>query len=298
MLRKLRFLASYPRSGNTWTRLVLLSLLRQRGLVPVADDVHNIGVHLPWDATPVYARKFLHKALDQLTPPEIAELRPRLHRWLAQKRNIQPYVKTHAFYGAAYGHPTFDQSVFGGAVYLLRNPLEVAPSLAKHFSFTVDEAIQIMNTPLYVAKGHEGGMPEPWGGWSINVRSWVDLREGRVVVVRYEDLVAKPEAEFAKILSYLHFDVREEELRTAIADTSLDRLETLEQSGRFLNPSKKSERFFGVGARQSFTNKLTPEQARQIVVAHASLMDRFGYLDDSALDFAGLSRDEALASAR
>lgn len=298
MLRKLRFLASYPRSGNTWTRLLLLSLLRQRGVVPASDDVRDIGKHLPWDTTPAYARMFVDKAPDQLTPPEIAELRPRLHRWLARQVNSQPYVKTHSFYGVAYGHPTFDQSVFGGAVYILRNPLDVAPSLAKHFSYSVDHAIRVMNEPLYVASGHEGGMPEPWGGWSTNVRSWVDLSGGRVVTIRYEDLVASPENEFARVLSHLGLGATEDEIRLAVAETSLDRLESLEQSGKFRNPSKQSERFFGVGARHDFTKKLTPEQARAIVLAHGPVMDRFGYLDETALSFAGLARDEVLASAR
>lgn len=297
MLRKLRFLASYPRSGNTWTRLLLLSLLRQRGVVPAADDVRDIGKHLPWDTTPAYARMFVDKAPDQLTPPEIAELRPRLHRWLARRSHAQPYIKTHSFYGVAYGHPTFDQSVFGGAVYLIRNPLDVAPSLAKHFSYSVDRAILVMNEPLYVAEGHEGGMPEPWGSWSINARSWVDLSGGRVVTVRYEDLVGRPEDEFGRILSHLGLAASADEISTAVAETSLDRLESLEQSGKFRNPSKKSERFFGVGARHDFTKKLTPEQARTIILAHAPVMERFGYLDEVALGFAGLSREEALASA-
>ena len=298
MLRKLRFLASYPRSGNTWTRLLLLSFLRRRGVVPAADDVRDIGKHLPWDTTTAYARMFVDKAPEELTPPEIAELRPKLHRWLARQQTLQPYVKTHSFYGVAYGHPTFDQSVFGGAVYLIRNPLDVAPSLAKHFSYPVDNAIAVMGERLYVASGHDRGMPEPWGSWSINGRSWVDLSGGRVVVVRYEDLVAEPESQFARVLAHLELQATEVEVRAAVADTSLDRLEKLEQTGKFRNPSKQSERFFGVGARHDFTKKLTPEQARAIILAHGLVMERFGYLDEVALDFAGMSREQALASAR
>ncbi len=100
------------------------------------------------------------------------------------------------------------------------------------------------------------------------------------------------------MLAHLGLAASVEEIHLAVAETGLERLEQLEQTGKFQNPSKQSERFFGVGARHDFTKKLTPEQARVITLAHGPVMERFGYLDAVALDFAGLSREEALAGAR
>ena len=297
-LRPLYFVASYPRSGNTWVRAFFFALMRETGsLVSIMSDLKNIDDLLPWDIVPRFVGSAIGRGTEFMTLRDMAEARPKVHRWFAEHFYVRPIIKSHAMFAVIHGHNTFPTDLAWEATYLIRNPLEVAPSLAKLRGWTIPHAIDVMATRSLTIGAHKGGAPEPWGNWSQNVISWMTTPK-RVPIMRFEDFIASPTKQFEALANHAGFQATRSQIADAVAAVSLEQLEKLERAPGFRSPSRNPEAFFGGGVRQRYTDKLSPEQARSIIGSHAVLMNKFGYLDDEALRYAGIGRDEALTSSR
>src|SRR5689334_10323162 len=126
-MQRLYFIASYPRSGNTWVRAFLYELLRRQGVFAAsAGDLRPLDRYLPSDAAPMFYSRLTGLGPASITPAIAAATRSKVHRLLAETVTAPLYVKTHAAYGRFNGQPTINVDVARGAVYLVRNPRDVA----------------------------------------------------------------------------------------------------------------------------------------------------------------------------
>ena len=73
-----------------------------------------------------------------------ARLRPAVHRYLTQRSPNSVFVKTHNFLGEDSGVPLLTMECTVGAIYIVRNPLDVAVSFSWYFGKTVDESLALM----------------------------------------------------------------------------------------------------------------------------------------------------------
>jgi hypothetical protein len=202
-------------------------------------------------------------------------------------------VKTHAFFGTQEGVPTIDTGSFGAAVYLVRNPLDVLPSLAKHLGRSLHETCNLMTqNTVMPASTQDVRVSEPWNDWSSNVRSWTDPGPPRLLVVKYEDLRASPKHILGRIARRLGLNPSDAQLNRACEDTALGRLQEAEATGEFKSPTANPDQFFGGGADISYQEKIGAEEARRLILAHGALMSRFGYISDADIGFAGLTSKE------
>jgi hypothetical protein len=121
------WLASYPKSGNTWTRSFLHNLLAiMRG---EAEDAWDINQMNEFSTSSQSTRKFEElsgKSWQDIEPEEIAALRGRVQELTLDASDGLIFNKTHNALMADRGYPTINFAVTTGAVYILRNPLEVA----------------------------------------------------------------------------------------------------------------------------------------------------------------------------
>ena len=201
--RKFVWLASYPKSGNTWLRVFLANLIRG-GNEPV--DINQLDVLAASDRSLFDASTGL--ASSDLTPAEIARLRPGVFRVASRHpssaRRVGPLlIKTHeAFVLGPDGEPLFPPAVTRAAVYIVRNPLDVAVSLSYHTGKTPMESVKTMNDDDLVVRRQAIGcstrLPEFWSSWSGNVRSWISLDDLPLTVIRYEDMKEHPVETFMK----------------------------------------------------------------------------------------------------
>ena len=139
---------------------------------------------------------------------EIDELRPRVYEAIAGDSIDQRWIKVHDAYTLTRaGDPLFGRNLPCAAVYLVRDPRDVAKSLSYHMNTTVDDAIKLMNTKDgALCSGRKGPGPQlrqKLTGWSGHVRSWLDQTNVPVHLVRYEDLIAEPVARFGAALNSL-----------------------------------------------------------------------------------------------
>jgi aryl sulfotransferase len=274
----LYWLASYPKSGNTWLRLLLQSYLAGGAAV----DINAIAMGAGLSDQRAQFDEAIGVAASDLTHAEILAWQGLgLRAWL-QKFNQAVYVKTHGVYTptSLCGSPSVAEVTLG-AIYLLRDPRDVALSLARHIDQGVDVAITLMGTPDKTMNRSRSylkpRLPETWGSWSQNVEGWLAPRALPVHVVRYEALRAAPQAALLGILTALQLPIDLDAIQAAIAATDLAGLRAQEAAKGFTE-GFGAQAFFGEGRVQGWCDRLTPPQVARIEADHGPMMARFGYL--------------------
>lgn len=269
------WLASYPKSGNTWMRIFLLNLLRDKD-EPL--DINKMAALSPMDSARVWYEPFARGPIDQLSEPEIARLIPQGHKRITELRPDPILVKTHNFFGNWHGVPLHTADVSAGAIYIVRNPLDVAISVRGHFGMTdLDRAIRYIANENMGARMTPERIPEFYRSWSGHVRSWTERPNPKTLVVKYEDLVAAPEVHFARVVKALGIPANEKQIERAIRFSSFERLQKQEAEQGFIERAEKSESFFRGGKSGAWRDMLSPQQIRRIVADHRQQMVRFGY---------------------
>ena len=141
------WLSSYPKSGNTWFRIFLANLLKlskENQPIYLNHVDHLINDHITTQKTWVNEACGFDTA--HLTDDELDALMPALYARHNEQQTTITYHKTHRAYSyIGEQQPLMPLDKCVGALYFIRNPLDVAISLANHFSFSVDDAINMMS---------------------------------------------------------------------------------------------------------------------------------------------------------
>jgi len=274
------WIASYPKSGNTWLRVFLYHLMRITGGHPREEDEINKLDRASTYEGRLYGlfEEFLGKPLATASRGEVAIVRPQVHAAIAQRIDALALVKTHNVLGSLGGIPTVNTAVSAGTVYVVRDPRDIALSLASHLGTSTDQAIAAMGTKGYKTDNTEQTAFEIWGSWSEHVFSWTAQPHEAVLVVRYEDLLADPLKHFTTIVEHLGQRPNPEQLAEAIDLSTFDKLQAAEAEGDFRERSERAERFFRQGRAGEWREKLSEDQVQRIVDTHHEQMRRFGYL--------------------
>ncbi len=271
------WVASYPKSGNTWLRIFLLNLFAG-GHEPV--PLSQVSRMSTGDTVLDWYRAVDARDPADWTTAEVAQLRLAAQRHLAGLKDDSIFVKTHAALVPMAGQPPFDMTVSGGAVYIVRNPLDIAPSYARHLGLGLDEIIEIMATPDHMLPRTQGLAEFIQGGWSQNVASWTARPSPAIHVVRYEDMVVATQASFAAICAFLHLETTRERLKAALDHAALPTLTRLEGEQGFSERTTSQARFFGEGGVDAWKTALSPAQVERVVTRHRAQMARFGYVPE------------------
>lgn len=275
------WLASYPKSGNTWFRAFLYNY-QQNGDTPA--DINEIAT-----GNIASARGWLDEILGfdtaDLSPDELERLRPEVYRWSKQGDEVG-YHKIHdAYLYADDGTPLVSKEGTLGAVYIVRNPLDVAPSAANHWNCSLDEAITRMGksemTLARSRKAMASQVRQRLLTWSDHVLSWVDAPELKCLAIRYEDMLNEPQATFTRALEFLEIDVEKERVEKAIRFSDFSELSRQEAEKGFRERPANTERFFRQGKSGDWRSKLNAAQITKVVADHYEVMRRFAYLDEN-----------------
>jgi hypothetical protein len=281
-MNKIYWLASYPKSGNTWVRIFLTNYLGEEERP--ADINHLKGGPIASDRE-VFDRWAGVEASD-LTLDEIADLRPHVYHQMAVHINHPLYIKVHdACTRNSEGDLLFPPDVTGGVLYLIRNPLDVAVSYAHHAGRTLEKTVEGMCEPNgYMFEKPERlspQLPQRLLSWGAHVRSWVDESGMPVTVIRYEDMLAQPEGSFGLIVNALELNLDHERFSKAIMFSRFAGIRDQERQAGFKEKTMRADApFFRQGRAGNWRSELIPELAERIIVTQRDVMQRFGYLDD------------------
>ena len=218
------------------------------------------------------------RKISELSRQDIARLRPKVHAALTEAHPDSVFTKTHNMLGDSEGVPLINLECTVGAIYILRNPLDVCLSLADHAGIAIDQAIELMANPQGGSDTDPINVYEVYGSWSMHVRSWTQEARPGLIWVRYEDLLAKPAKSFGRVAKFLDLSPSRERLQKAMQFSSFRVLSNQESRTGFRERSQHAERFFRVGRAGQWRKILTPTQVDAVVAAHTEQMRRFDYL--------------------
>lgn len=270
------WLASYPKSGNTWMRAFLANLILD---APEPLPLKRIGEACPSEPAEVWFRPFAKGKVADLKAREVAALRTKAQeRVVSLNKNVVP-MKTHSYLGEDCGKPIISMTATYGAIYIIRDPRDVAVSAADHFGKTLDGMIEMMADPLAIAMPMPGTIVhELQSSWSNHVESWTKWNHPGIFVVRYEDLLADPLDQFGRVARRFRITTDPARIRKAVEFCSFKQLQKMEAEQGFVERSMHSAKFFRAGQSGGWQDKLTAEQVKRIETDHAAQMKRFGYL--------------------
>lgn len=271
------WLASYPKSGNTWVRAFLANLLSGEDK-PV--HVNRLPGFAFGDHQGHYYAALAGRPFDQLSDAETLRLRPAVQRAIARSRQGDVFVKTHNALGLHDGVPTIAADVTGAFVYVVRNPLDLVVSYAHHYGIAIELAIEQMGSSTNHIVREAATVSQLLGSWSDHVRSWLMPPPQGVahLVMRYEDISANPRKAFTRLVRFLKLPANAGRIDLAERFSRFKVLADQEATDGFVERPAAAERFFREGRKGGWRGALSSEQAERLVADHREVMSALDYL--------------------
>ena len=276
------WLASYPKSGNTWVRVLLTNYARD---VETPAEINKLDTSAIASSR-TWFDEWAGIEASALDDEVIERLRPDVYRCMAREERQTIYMKVHdAWSRTDAGEGLFPPDVTAGVVYILLNPLDMAASCAHHWGLDQEPAVANLCDPQYTISRSLGGMADQLrqrlGSWTTHVKSWLDESDLPVHLVRYEDLRHDPVAAFGGVVRFCGLPQEEDRVRKAVAFSSFDELQRQEREKGFNERSVKAPGgFFRRGEAGSWREELPQHLVQQLIDVHGETMRRFGYLDE------------------
>jgi aryl sulfotransferase len=285
------WLASYPKSGNTWFRMLVANLSAKDMPVDINDLPERGGItsaRAPFDHLTLIDSGLL-------THDEIDCLRPRVYEALARDAEDDEYdtrpeapavrfVKVHdAYTHTPNGEPLLaGRAGADGTILIERDPRDVAPSLANHNRTDIERAIGLMNDLQGGRSASPGRLHDQFRqllpSWSGHVASWLDQTDLAVHLIRYEDMLANTRGTFGRALEFAGVAANDDQVRRAVAFAAFAELRRQEEERGFREtPQPPGGLFFRRGEVGAWRDELTADQIARIEAAHAPMMRRLGY---------------------
>lgn len=275
------WLASYPKSGNTWFRTFLTNYQRD------AEEPADINA---LNRTPIASARgiiddFLGVGTSELTQRDIDNVRRKVYEQLSNNLDHNIYMKIHDSYHLSQRK----EALFGGegikgALYLLRNPLDVCVSFANHNSITPSQMVPLMNREQYsLARSFNGlnNQVRQWlKSWKGHALSWIDQKDIPVKVIRYEDMKQKPYETFMEAVNFLELPYEPARLKKAIDYAQFEKLQKQEEEKSFREKPSQCGAFFRKGKVGSWREVLSVDEVNFLINYNRDFMQRFGYLDE------------------
>lgn len=293
------WLASYPKSGNTWTRAVIANLLN--------EDPEPVAINELQTGAIASSRTWVETALDfdigELSHGEVDLLRPAAYQWHSRQLTTPGYHKVHdAYTFLPNGEPLFPPAATRGALCIVRNPLDVAVSFAHHSNRTTDWAIGKMgNHDFAFCGGDQKLFPQLRQrllNWSQHVSSWLEAPGIAKLVVRYEDMQQDPLGTFTRIATFLELPDDSVSVNTALEHCTIEALQAQESRTPFVEKPAKAKHFFRKGIVGNWRTTLTEQQVKTLIEDHKAVMMQFDYLAPDGQPRHTPSDNPALFSAR
>jgi len=280
------WLASYPKSGNTWVRSFISSILFTKDGDVDLSKLENIPQF------PVRSQ-FTNYIDDLQDVKKVYQNWSNVQNYMNLDNKIK-FLKTHHVNCKIENFEFTDDNNSLGVIYIVRDPRNVACSVKNHFSLeNYDEVKNFLfreHNWLGVItdrkiKPLDNKIPTLISSWKTNYLSWKNKTKN-YLLIKYENLLENPYLEFGKISKYLenHLNVKfdEKKIKKAIETCSFRNLQQLETDGKFkeqtVDKQNKSVKFFHLGPENDWKKILDKNISREIENKFKAEMEELGYL--------------------
>lgn len=279
------WLASYPKSGNTWLRSLLSSYFYTKKGDFSFTLLKNIE-SFPND-------KLFENYTDNFENPEDTAKYWIKEQELINKNNKLNFLKTHNALCKINNHNFTNVKNTLGAIYIVRDPRNVVTSIANHFDLEIEEALKFLKEEkkgIFFKKDKRYLAFQPILSWSLHCKSWMDNKFFPTLIIKYEDLqnetffTFKKTLEFIKKITKSNFSLDRDKIKNSIKNCDFYKLQKMEKEKGFVEAVKMKEEdkkisFFNLGKDNNWKKILKPSISKDIEKTFEIEMKKNFYLD-------------------
>ena len=281
------WIASYPKSGNTWLRSLLSSYY-------FSND-GSFDLSLLDRITSFPNANYFKKYPDKFSNPEDTS-----KYWIEEQKKINSkgkklyFLKTHMAICKINNNSFTDNTNSLAGIYIIRDPRNVITSLSNHYQISYEKAYEFMsdNKRAIIEKVGERYLGfQPLFSWKNNVKSWVENKKFPVLVIRYEDLIEDTYLAFNKVVDFINdisnlensFDKKKG--KNSVKNTNFRILQNLENNFGFKealtsSKTKKKIKFFDLGEKNDFKKILPKYIKAKLNIEFEKELKKFKYKND------------------
>ena len=267
------WIASYPKSGNTWLRALLSSYFYSAN----GEFKEHLLKKIDQFPTKKYFRKF---KFDQNKIGDTCQYWIKAQEEINKEKEIK-FFKTHNAFGKINNYDFTNKENSLGCIYIVRDPRNVITSVKNHYELDDDKALKWMTNEkqfLYdVDKVKDAGFSDFQfiSSWNLNYKSWKVQKKIPLKLVRYEDLLNETYTVFMDILKFVNKvtdnaeKINKLKVKAALNTTVFEKLKKKEVDSGFSesipsqNNKNKKISFFNLGPKNDWRkilNKDTKEK--------------------------------------
>ena len=292
--KKIFWLASFPKSGNTWLRLILCGLFFTKdGRITDLNILNKIPGHDNLSNFKFVRNISLHdyKNIFNNNDYNEASILSYSKYWIEnQKRTKINYgnfglFKTHNARININNNYYTNSETTAGFIYIIRDPRDIVLSYSRHINKNIDDTIDyILNGQIMEKKKINNKMPEITLNWKDHYLSWRKFSSDvPSLFLKYEDLLENFDLQIKKIINFfsndlgIHVDSNKLKIQNIKQTTNFDNLKQIELDNGFAEDSGNYN-FFRKGTNNQWVNELNTEQKNKINNAFSKEIKKFGYL--------------------
>tara|TARA_B100000780_G_C21039159_1_gene416907 strand:+ start:142 stop:984 length:843 start_codon:yes stop_codon:yes gene_type:complete len=277
------WIASYPKSGNTWLRSIISALVYSKDGIFTFEKLKKIE-QFP-------EKKFFKDLVKNFS--DFDEIKK---NWITAQDKINldekiKFFKTHqGNFKIGNDHFTNNQNT-QAVIYIVRDPRNLVTSISNHYSLSLNEACKFLTSPELRGNGKsweekKDGIFNLLGKWNDHYKSWTNNTKN-LLLLRYEDLITEPKKELEKVIfflnRYVNFETNDIKNNKILESTSFENLKKMEQVGSFTENVIKKEtgssvNFFNLGPKNIWQNSLDKKIIKKIEDSFKDEMNEIGYL--------------------
>ena len=286
------WLASYPKSGNTWLRIILHRILIKN------NNLQDTWLSNLSKSVDTYPRiKHFHNLNSLLVKENDFQNRNEIIKnWNKSQKKLNSdkklrLLKTHNMLCSInidqHNHNFTDENNTLGVIHVVRDPRNVITSLKNHFFLqSYNEALKIITNENIWGGMRNGEIPHFISSWEHHFESW-NLFPKNYILFKYEDILNNPKKQTKRLIEYLQkfikIDLDEQIIDQIIKDTEFENLKSLEKKGHFLEAAvntktKNKATFFNLGQKNDYRKLLDKEIQFEIEKKFKNTMKKLNYL--------------------
>ena len=278
------WLASYPKSGNTWVRVLISNIINYEKI----DFENPFGFTDQIESYP-NIKHFVSLDKDFNNPDDVVPNWIKTQNLLNLDNKIKIF-KTHNMFGSFGKHSFTDLNNTAGVIHIVRDPRNVISSINNHFHHeNMDASIKFMfdkNKWVYNVDKNDGVSPNFISSWGMHYFSWKNFPKN-YLLIKYEDLLRNPMNEIKKIYNYLkkffNLNLKDENFDKIIKLSSFKNLKNKENEGKFEEnvknlKTKKKINFFDSGPSNDWKKKLDERFRNDLEKEFTKEMKELGYI--------------------
>ena len=281
------WIASYPKSGNTWVRSLLSAYLYTE------DGIFNFNLLKK-------ILKFPSKKYLKSFTKDFSDIKKISEYWIPAQNRINLYnenesifLKTHSALCTLENNSFTNKANTQAVIYIVRDPRNVITSISNHYSFNIEESYNFMidNSRMLVADkwgGKNFGISEMLGSWSQHYKSWQNIKFAPILNIKYENLINDTKNSLITIINFLQrfieVKVDNKKILKTVESCNFENLSKMEKKQGFdeaaySEKTNKKVDFFHLGEKNNWQNLLNLEIEKKIRTAFDKEMKELKYID-------------------